>query len=39
MTHCVPNEREERVSQNGTTNGHGATNGHKADAEAEPERV
>jgi catalase len=33
MTHCVPNEREERVSQNGTTNGHGATNGHKAEAE------
>jgi catalase len=28
MTHCVPNERDVRVPQNGSGNGHAVTNGH-----------
>ncbi|MDT7570207.1 MAG: catalase, partial [Actinomycetota bacterium] len=40
MTHCVPNERDVRVPENGSGNGHAASNGHTAPGKpgaAEPE--
>jgi catalase len=37
MTHCVPNERDSQVPQDGAGNGQAAGNGHKA--ATEPDRV